>query len=94
MLSKWDAITWTLVLAIVPYGWTVVGALLMCWMVVQFSKSEGLPPCLQPDVYPKDLWPYELPGTVIYGDISPRHPDKDVMGNRDVWKDFYDNDKF
>jgi hypothetical protein len=71
-LSSWDAITWTLVLAIVPYGWTVVGALLMCWMVLQLG--------------PKGDRPVKI---TTYGGISPR-----TEGNRETWKNFFDNEDF
>jgi hypothetical protein len=78
MLSKWDAITWTLVLAIVPYGWTVVGAMLMCWMVLQLGPKGGKVKITRTGSH-----------TTIYGDISPRSE-----SNRTVWKNFFDNEDF
>jgi hypothetical protein len=93
MLSKWDAITWTLVLAIVPYGWTVIGALLMCWMVLQLGSRKK----------PTPGGPIDGGGTTTYGDISSsvnlyhsgthRHTTR-TKSNRSVWKDFFDNDDF
>jgi hypothetical protein len=83
---------------LLPWGMYVLGVIGVAWLMSHIyllgTEPRGLPPCLQPDVFPDERWPFELPGTVIYGDIAPRHPDRDAMGNRAVWKDFYDNDKF
>jgi hypothetical protein len=92
-LSKWDAITWTLVLAIVPYGWTVVGAMLMCWMVMQLDnrKDRKKPTPGGPITYVDGGG-----NTTTYGDISGGTYQKGVRteSNRSVWKDFFDNDDF
>lgn len=92
MLSKWDAITWTVVLWIVPYGWTIIGALLMCWMVVQLDNR-------------KDKKKLESGGnTTTYGDISGvdlyHKGTKKVLytkrteGNRETWRNFFDEEDF
>ena len=99
----WDALTWTLVLAIVPYGWTVVGALLMCWMVVQLDKRNDKSKYYEVggrvNLYHDGTKTYQTGQenegtTIIYGGISPRYPDRDETENRQIWKDFYNNDDF
>jgi len=93
MLSKWDLITWTLVLAIVPYGWTVIGALLMCWMVVQLDNRKK----------PTPGGPVTHGGnTTTYGDISgvnlyhkgTKGFTTRTEGNRETWRKFFDEEDF
>ena len=71
LYNTWDAITWTVVLAIVPYGWTVVGALLLSWIVWQLGLDRK-----------KD----EVKSTRT----QPSRPGN----NREVWREFYGEDKF
>jgi hypothetical protein len=87
-LSKWDLITWTLVLAIVPYGWTVIGALLMCWMVVQLDNRKDKNRAMG------------VPTMTTYGDVSLYHKGVRKLktgrteDNRETWRNFFDNEDF
>jgi hypothetical protein len=91
-LSTWDAITWTLVLGIVPYGWTVVGALLMCWVVLQLGKRKAQYPGVATAKAGN-------PNTTTYGDISLYYNGTKVhttrtLGNRETWREFFDEEDF
>ena len=90
LLNKWDAITWTLVLAIVPYGWTVAGGLLMCWMVMQLDNR-------------KDRAEARKASKTTYGDISgvdlyhkgtQVHRTTRTESNRETWRNFFDDEDF
>ena len=70
------------ILFLVPYGWTVVGALLMCWMVMQLDNRKDKKKARRVmDIY-----------TTVYGSMPKRSTR--IEGNRETWKNFFNDEDF